>query len=199
MKTRQGNTTRERVSMQGWNRAIEANRAGPHRRHRGGDFGQDRLDVRVPLPADVLLPGRAAGFGVHPQAPPHSSHGGNPRRAGQSWPLLSATATALLRHSPARSKPCTGSRPSEARQAGAVLHSQPQLRFHLRVEGNTDMKHRIEDKSAFRLIGLKARVPLVHEGPNQAIIDFQRGLDPAVTQHLVGLCGHGSGGPTVRH
>ncbi|MFJ6456368.1 helix-turn-helix domain-containing protein [Paenarthrobacter sp. NPDC091669] len=88
-----------------------------------------------------------------------------------------------------------GLTPSEARQAGAVLHSQPQLRFHLRVEGNTDMKHRIEDKSAFRLIGLKARVPLVHEGPNQAIIDFQRGLDPAVTQRLVGLSDTEPAGP----
>jgi AraC family transcriptional regulator len=78
-----------------------------------------------------------------------------------------------------------GLTPSEARQPGAVLHSQPQLRFHLRVEGNTDMKHRIVDKAAFRLIGLKARVPLVHEGPNQAIIEFQRSLDPAVTKRLL--------------
>lgn len=88
-----------------------------------------------------------------------------------------------------------GLTPSEARQAGAVLHSQPQLRFHLRVEGNTDMKHRIEDKPAFRLIGLKARVPLVHEGPNQAIIDFQRSLDPADTQRLLKLADLEPAGP----
>ncbi|MFE4195621.1 helix-turn-helix domain-containing protein [Paenarthrobacter sp. NPDC056912] len=88
-----------------------------------------------------------------------------------------------------------GLTPSEARQPGAVLHSQPQLRFHLRVEGNTDMKHRIVDKAAFRLIGLKARVPLVHEGPNQAIIDFQRSLDPAVTQRLLGFADSEPSGP----
>ncbi|MEV7663836.1 AraC family transcriptional regulator [Paenarthrobacter sp. NPDC089316] len=78
-----------------------------------------------------------------------------------------------------------GLTPSEARRPGAVLHSQPQLRFHLRIEGNTDMKHRIVDKAAFRLIGLKTRVPLVHEGPNQAIMDFQRSLDPTVTKQML--------------
>ncbi|WP_310208579.1 AraC family transcriptional regulator [Paenarthrobacter nitroguajacolicus] len=88
-----------------------------------------------------------------------------------------------------------GLTPSEARQPGAVLHSQPQLRFHLRVEGKNTMKHRIEDKPAFRLIGVKARVPLVHEGPNQSIIDFQRGLDPAVTQRMLGLADLDPSGP----
>lgn len=88
-----------------------------------------------------------------------------------------------------------GLTPSEARRPGAVLHSQPQLRFHLRVEGNTDMKHRIVDKGAFHLIGLKARVPLVHSGPNQAIIDFQRSLDPALTARLLELADTDPSGP----
>lgn len=88
-----------------------------------------------------------------------------------------------------------GLTPSEARQPGAVLHSQPQLRFHLRVEGNTDMKHRIVNKSAFRLIGLKARVPLIHQGPNQAIIDFQRSIDPSVTRRLLELSNTEPAGP----
>lgn len=88
-----------------------------------------------------------------------------------------------------------GLTPSEARQPGAVLHSQPQLRFHLRIEGNTDMKHRIEDKEAFRLVGLKARVPLVHQGPNQAIIDFQRNLDPAATKRLLQVANTEPSGP----
>lgn len=88
-----------------------------------------------------------------------------------------------------------GLSPSEARLPGAVLHSQPQLRFHRRVEGNTDMKHRIEDKEAFRLIGLKARVPLVYEGPNNAIIEFQRGVDPSVTKRLLELADMDPAGP----
>ncbi len=88
-----------------------------------------------------------------------------------------------------------GLSPTEARLTGAVLHSQPQLRFHLRVEGNTDMKHRIEDKPAFRLIGLKARVPLVHEGPNNAIIEFQRGLDPSITKRMLEFADTEPSGP----
>lgn len=80
-----------------------------------------------------------------------------------------------------------GLTPSQARRPGAVLHSQPQLRFHLRVEGSTDMKHRIVDKEAFGLVGLKTRVPLVYEGPNPAIEEFDRNLDPAVVHQLAAM------------
>ncbi|WP_205208146.1 AraC family transcriptional regulator [Arthrobacter sp. 147(2020)] len=77
--------------------------------------------------------------------------------------------------------------PSQARRPGAVLHSQPQLRFHLRIEGSIDMKHRIVEKDAFRLVGFKTRVPLVHEGPNTAIQDFERGLDQEAKIRLAEL------------
>ncbi|UOD81081.1 AraC family transcriptional regulator [Paenarthrobacter ureafaciens] len=80
-----------------------------------------------------------------------------------------------------------GLTPSDARRPNAVLRSQPQLRFHLRIEGNIDMKHRIVNKAAFRLVGRKTRVPLVHEGPNPAIIEFQRSIDPGVTRRLLEL------------
>ena len=49
------------------------------------------------------------------------------------------------------------------------------------------MKHRIVDKEAFRLVGFKARIPLVHEGPNTAIIDFEQSLDRAALGQLAGL------------
>lgn len=78
-----------------------------------------------------------------------------------------------------------GLTPSEARRPGAPLHSQPRLRFHLRIEGNADMKHRIVNKGPFRLIGFKTRIPLVHEGPNPAIDRFQGDLDPAATRRLI--------------
>jgi AraC family transcriptional regulator len=80
-----------------------------------------------------------------------------------------------------------GITPSQARRPGAVLHSQPQLRFHLRIEGTTDMKHRIVSKDAFRLVGRKARVRIVHEGPNPDIEQFERSLDPAVRPLLESL------------
>lgn len=80
-----------------------------------------------------------------------------------------------------------GLTPSQARRPGAVLHSQPQLRFHLRIEGSADMKHRIVKKDAFRLIGLKTRVRLIYEGPNPEIEAFERSLDTTVRPRLAKL------------
>ncbi|MEU5394577.1 AraC family transcriptional regulator [Streptomyces tibetensis] len=73
--------------------------------------------------------------------------------------------------------------PGEARRTGAALVSQPRLAFRLTVEGSSSMHYRVMDRPAFTVTGFKTRVPLVHSGPNQAIIDFVRGLDkPAVDQ-----------------
>src|SRR5690606_2416366 len=69
--------------------------------------------------------------------------------------------------------------PGEARRTGAALNSQSRLTFHLTVEGNTSMRYRIVEKEAFRLIGPKARVPLVYEGVNQPMVDFVMGLGDA--------------------
>ncbi|MEV1143340.1 AraC family transcriptional regulator [Micromonospora sp. NPDC049799] len=67
--------------------------------------------------------------------------------------------------------------PGEARRTGAALHSQPRMSFRLIVEGSSSMRYRIVQKDGFRLVGRKARVPLVHEGMNPAIVSFVRGLD----------------------
>ncbi|MDR6977052.1 AraC family transcriptional regulator [Streptomyces sp. 3330] len=74
--------------------------------------------------------------------------------------------------------------PSEARRTGAALVSQPRLAFRLTVEGSSSMRYRVVDRPAFTVAGPKARVPLVHSGPNQAIIDFVRGIDPQVLERL---------------
>ncbi|MEU8957687.1 AraC family transcriptional regulator [Streptomyces sp. NPDC048518] len=66
--------------------------------------------------------------------------------------------------------------PGEARRTGAVLSSQSRMTFRLTIEGSSNMRHRVVDKPAFTVVGHKARVPLVHAGPNQAIIDFVRGI-----------------------
>jgi AraC family transcriptional regulator len=68
--------------------------------------------------------------------------------------------------------------PAEARRTGAALVSQPRLTFRLTVEGSISMRYRVVDSPAFTVVGFKARVPLVHLGPNQAIIDFVRSIDP---------------------
>jgi AraC family transcriptional regulator len=43
------------------------------------------------------------------------------------------------------------------------------------------------DRPAFTVAGLKARVPLVHAGPNQAIIDFVRAIEPRTLENLENL------------
>ncbi|MET8689141.1 AraC family transcriptional regulator [Streptomyces sp. NPDC004732] len=74
--------------------------------------------------------------------------------------------------------------PGEARRTGATLSSQSRMTFRLTVEGSSDMRYRVVDKPAFTVVGPKARVPLVHSGPNRAIIDFVRGIAPEDLERL---------------
>ncbi|MFF4542510.1 GyrI-like domain-containing protein [Streptomyces aureus] len=67
--------------------------------------------------------------------------------------------------------------PGEARRTGAVLTAQPRMSFRVVVEGSTTMRYRIVEKEAFRFLGRKARVPLVHEGLNEAAAAHVRSLD----------------------
>ncbi|SBT68554.1 transcriptional regulator, AraC family [Micromonospora sediminicola] len=77
--------------------------------------------------------------------------------------------------------------PAEARRTGAVLRSQPRMSFRLVVEGSTSMDYRIVTKDAFRLVGVKARVPLVHEGMNPHIVAFVKGIDPTTVRRIEAL------------
>ncbi|MCG6496126.1 AraC family transcriptional regulator [Kitasatospora sp. A2-31] len=64
--------------------------------------------------------------------------------------------------------------PGEARRGGLALRSQPRISFRLVVEGSSSMEYRIVEKPAFKVVGRRARVPLVHEGVNPAIAAFIR-------------------------
>ncbi|MFF3866706.1 helix-turn-helix domain-containing protein [Micromonospora sp. NPDC001898] len=77
--------------------------------------------------------------------------------------------------------------PGEARRTGAVLRSQPRISFRLIVEGSTSMRYRVTEKDAFHLVGRKARVPLVHEGMNPAIVAFVRGIDAGTVERIEAL------------
>ncbi|MFI8188631.1 GyrI-like domain-containing protein [Streptomyces sp. NPDC085946] len=74
--------------------------------------------------------------------------------------------------------------PGQARRTGAALVSQPRLTFRLTVEGSSSMRYRVVDKPAFTVVGPRARVPLVHSGPNRAIVDFVRGIPPRTLEDL---------------
>lgn len=67
--------------------------------------------------------------------------------------------------------------PGEARRTGALLTAQPRMSFRVVVEGSTTMRYRIVEKEAFRIVGRKARVPLVHEGVNTAAAAHLENLD----------------------
>ncbi|TDB79521.1 AraC family transcriptional regulator [Micromonospora sp. KC721] len=77
--------------------------------------------------------------------------------------------------------------PGEARRTGAVLRSQQRLSFRLVVEGSSEMRYRVVEKPETRLVGWRARVPLVHEGMNPAIVAFRRELDQAAAARLAAL------------
>lgn len=74
--------------------------------------------------------------------------------------------------------------PGEARRGGAVLRSQPRMSFRLTIEGSGSMEYRIVEKAEFRIVGRKARVPLVHAGVNPAIEEFVRGIGQRELQRL---------------
>ncbi|MFJ6431168.1 GyrI-like domain-containing protein [Streptomyces sp. NPDC091416] len=77
--------------------------------------------------------------------------------------------------------------PGEARRTGAALRSQPRMSFRLVVEGTSSMRYRIVEKEEFRVVGRKARVPLVHEGVNPAIATFVRSIGKETVARIKGL------------
>ncbi|MFD4483305.1 GyrI-like domain-containing protein [Streptomyces sp. NPDC058471] len=77
--------------------------------------------------------------------------------------------------------------PGEARRGGATLRSQPRMSFRLIVEGSSSMRYKVVEKEAFRVVGRKARVPLVHEGMNPDIAEFIRGIGRETLQRIESL------------
>ncbi|MFJ2830031.1 GyrI-like domain-containing protein [Streptomyces sp. NPDC087263] len=77
--------------------------------------------------------------------------------------------------------------PGEVRRLGASLESQPRMSFRLIVEGSSSMRYRVVEKDEFRVVGRKARVPLVHEGMNPGIVAFIRGLGQETIRRIEAL------------
>ncbi|GAA1111283.1 hypothetical protein GCM10009642_56970 [Nocardiopsis metallicus] len=64
------------------------------------------------------------------------------------------------------------------------------------------MRYRIVEKDAFRLIGPKARVPLVHEGVNEPMVEFVKGIPDSDYERIEELSDqepHGGVSVTVTH
>ncbi|MFI0258653.1 GyrI-like domain-containing protein [Streptomyces sp. NPDC017056] len=77
--------------------------------------------------------------------------------------------------------------PGEARRTGASLQSQPRMSFRLIVEGSGSMRYKVVEKDAFRVVGKKVRVPLVHVGGNPAIVEFVRGMGEETLRRMEAL------------
>ncbi|MFH9348683.1 GyrI-like domain-containing protein [Kitasatospora sp. NPDC017646] len=79
--------------------------------------------------------------------------------------------------------------PGETRRDGAALISQPRMSFRLIVEGSSSMEYRIIERAAFRIVGRKARVPLIYLGVNPHIAEFIKGLGVETVERITALTG----------
>lgn len=77
-----------------------------------------------------------------------------------------------------------GVTPSEARSKGASLKAFPRMSFQLTIKGGNEMKYRIVEKEAFRIVGLKKRVPLVFHGVNPEIAKMWGSLNEQIIAQL---------------
>ncbi|WP_433375184.1 AraC family transcriptional regulator [Actinoplanes sp. CA-142083] len=80
-----------------------------------------------------------------------------------------------------------GAGPGDVRRDGGPLRTQPQLRFHLTVEGSIPMDTRVVARPAFRLVGHAARVPLIHQGVNPHIQQIVTAIPPEEHARLKAL------------
>ncbi|WP_040213737.1 AraC family transcriptional regulator [Clostridium polynesiense] len=62
-----------------------------------------------------------------------------------------------------------GITPSEARFNGQQLKAFPRMTFQLSIKGGNEMNYRIVEKDAFRIVGMKKRVPIIFNGVNPEI------------------------------
>lgn len=77
-----------------------------------------------------------------------------------------------------------GIAPSEARAGGHALRAFSPMTFQLTVTGGGEMKVRIVEKEAFRIVGIMRRVPIVFNGVNPAIEAMWKGLDSETIRQL---------------
>jgi len=81
-----------------------------------------------------------------------------------------------------------GVTPSEARTGNQALKAYPPMTFQISIQGGSPMKYRIEEKAAFRIVGIKKRVPIVFSGVNPEIAAMWKSLDMPTITRLKELC-----------
>lgn len=77
-----------------------------------------------------------------------------------------------------------GITPSEAKFNGQSLKAYPRMTFQLSIKGGSEMKYRIEEKEAFRIAGIKKRVPIIFRGVNPEIASMWESLKEETIREL---------------
>lgn len=77
-----------------------------------------------------------------------------------------------------------GVKPSEARNNGKSLKAYPRMTFQLSIKGGSEMDYRIVEKDAFRIVGIKKRVPIVFNGINPEIAAMWKSLNEEIIHKL---------------
>lgn len=77
-----------------------------------------------------------------------------------------------------------GITPSECRNVGQSLNAYSRMAFQLSIKGGDVMKYRIEQKEAFKIVGVKKRVPIVFEGVNPEIVAMWKSLNNETINQL---------------
>ncbi|WP_379150990.1 GyrI-like domain-containing protein [Paenibacillus sp. sgz5001063] len=77
-----------------------------------------------------------------------------------------------------------GVTPSEARAGGSSLKSFPRMTFQLTIRGGSEMNYRMEEKKAFRIVGLKKRITIQFNGVNPEIAEMWQSLNMQMITEL---------------
>ncbi|MGA9290084.1 MAG: AraC family transcriptional regulator [Anaerobacillus sp.] len=80
-----------------------------------------------------------------------------------------------------------GITPSEARKNVHSLKAYPRMTFQLSVKGGSEMNYQIVEKEAFRIVGIKKRVPIIFNGVNPDIASMWKSLDGEAINQLKNL------------
>lgn len=80
-----------------------------------------------------------------------------------------------------------GITPTEARVNGQSLLAYPRMTFQLTIKGVSAMNYRIEQKEAFRIVGIMKRVPIQFEGVNPEIAAMWGSLNEEIIGQLKSL------------
>lgn len=80
-----------------------------------------------------------------------------------------------------------GINPSESRTKGQALKAFPKMTFQLSIKGGTEMNYRMEEKEAFRIVGIMKSVPIVFHGENPEITAMWKLLNPEKISALLAL------------